>query len=225
MDHDIIDGREPHSESDIVPEGGDDLDPQTGADDATDAEQIAEEAPRHIPGEVSEVLETGESAETAENTDIVENREPVEYDEAAEYDEAVEYRQAVEYDENADDAEFAEIAETVETGGPVGVSSDNTHSVEDDAHSVEPDEPRRTPVTPDNGYSRESYAIHATRSELPLFNDALNGGRSDLSWLSSLSSMLGGSKGPVGSAEGAAAVAHAAIDRRLATGKQADSAS
>jgi hypothetical protein len=73
---------------------------------------------------------------------------------------------------------------------------------------------RRTPVVPDNGFSRESYAIHATRSELPLFSDALNAGRDDSGWLSSLSSTLAGPTGPVGSPDSAAEAAQAALDRR-----------
>lgn len=73
---------------------------------------------------------------------------------------------------------------------------------------------RRSPVVPDNGYSRESYAIHAARSDLPLFAGALNEGRDDSGWLSSLSSTLAGSTGPVGSADSAAATAQAALDRR-----------
>ncbi|QHC71323.1 hypothetical protein [Rathayibacter sp. VKM Ac-2801] len=73
---------------------------------------------------------------------------------------------------------------------------------------------RRAPVVPDNGFSRESYAIHATRSELPLFSDALNAGRDDSGWLSSLSSTLAGPTGPVGSPDSAAEAAQAALDRR-----------
>ncbi|PPF58384.1 hypothetical protein C5C55_04725 [Rathayibacter sp. AY1C2] len=73
---------------------------------------------------------------------------------------------------------------------------------------------RRTPVVPDNGFSRESYAIHATRSDLPLFSDALNAGRDDSGWLSSLSSTLAGPTGPVGSPDSAAETAQAALDRR-----------
>jgi hypothetical protein len=73
---------------------------------------------------------------------------------------------------------------------------------------------RRTPVVPDNGFTRESYAIHATRSELPLFSDALNTGRDDSGWLSSLSSTLAGPSGPVGSPRSAAETAQAALDRR-----------
>ncbi|MBF4461416.1 MULTISPECIES: hypothetical protein [unclassified Rathayibacter] len=71
----------------------------------------------------------------------------------------------------------------------------------------------RAPVVPDNRYSRESYAIHATRSELPLFSDALTGRRDDAGWLSSLSSVLGGEKAS-GEAETTAAAAQAAIERR-----------
>ncbi|PPH56616.1 MULTISPECIES: hypothetical protein [unclassified Rathayibacter] len=73
---------------------------------------------------------------------------------------------------------------------------------------------RRTPVVPDNGFSRESYAIHAARSDLPLFSDALNAGRDDSGWLSSLSSTLAGPTGPVGSPDSAAETAQAALDRR-----------
>ncbi|PPF12586.1 hypothetical protein [Rathayibacter sp. AY1A5] len=73
---------------------------------------------------------------------------------------------------------------------------------------------RRTPVVPDNGFSRESYAIHATRSDLPLFSDALNAGRDDSGWLSSLSNTLAGPTGPVGSPDSAAETAQAALDRR-----------
>lgn len=68
---------------------------------------------------------------------------------------------------------------------------------------------RRAPVVPDNGYSRESYAIHATRTELPLFSNALQGSRDDARWLSSLSSVLGS-----GDPEAAAVAAQAAIERR-----------
>ncbi|PPH12216.1 hypothetical protein C5C71_04565 [Rathayibacter sp. AY1C1] len=73
---------------------------------------------------------------------------------------------------------------------------------------------RRTPVVPDNGFSRESYAIHASRGDLPLFSDALNAGRDDSGWLSSLSSTLAGPTGPVGSPDSAAETAQAALDRR-----------
>ncbi|SMH29126.1 hypothetical protein SAMN06295885_0268 [Rathayibacter oskolensis] len=68
---------------------------------------------------------------------------------------------------------------------------------------------RRASVVPDNGYSREDYAIHATRSELPLFSGALSGHRDDADWLSSLSGVIGG-----GDPDGAAAAADAAIERR-----------
>lgn len=259
MDHDIIDEREPHSESDIVPEGSDDLDPQTGAADATDAEQMAEGPSGHVSAQVSEVFEagdfaeTGETADTTETTDVAENREAAENDESAEVVETAEHDQTVKTAESADvaendeTAENADVAENDDESAEISDAENDVETAEtadvagaaetaeaeetgpgdsnDAAHSAEPDEVRRTPVTPDNGYSRESYAIHATRSELPLFNDALNGGRSDVRWLSSLSSMLGGSKGPVGSAEGAAAVAHAAIDRRRSTGEQSGPAS
>jgi hypothetical protein len=67
----------------------------------------------------------------------------------------------------------------------------------------------RAPVVPDNGYSRESYAIHATRTELPLFSNALHGSRDDARWLSSLSGVLGS-----GDPEAAASAAQAAIERR-----------
>ncbi|PPG17473.1 hypothetical protein C5D36_04225 [Rathayibacter sp. AY1C6] len=73
---------------------------------------------------------------------------------------------------------------------------------------------RRTPVVPDNGFSRESYAIHAARSDLPLFSEALNAGRDDSGWLSSLSSTLAAPTGPVGSPDSAAETAQAALDRR-----------
>ncbi|QHC67710.1 hypothetical protein Q0F99_03995 [Rathayibacter oskolensis] len=77
----------------------------------------------------------------------------------------------------------------------------------DEAAGASPE--RRAPVVPDNGYSRESYAIHATRSELPLFSSALSGTRDDAGWLSSLSGMLGG-----GEPDAAATAAESAIERR-----------
>lgn len=77
-------------------------------------------------------------------------------------------------------------------------------SAEDRQHSE-----KRTPVVPDNGYSRESYAIHATRSELPLFSDALTGSRDDTGWLASLSGVFG--RGEPGTA---ATAAESAIERR-----------
>lgn len=83
----------------------------------------------------------------------------------------------------------------------------DTHAT-DDGHDDVPVE-KRSPVVPDNSYTRESYAIHATRSELPLFSDALTGRRDDAGWLSSLSGVLGG-----GDTDAAASAAQAAIDRR-----------
>lgn len=68
---------------------------------------------------------------------------------------------------------------------------------------------KRAPVVPDNSFTRESYAIHATRSELPLFSDALTGRHDDAGWLSSLSGVLGGAD-----TDAAATAAQAAIDRR-----------
>ncbi|MWV57617.1 hypothetical protein [Rathayibacter sp. VKM Ac-2754] len=68
---------------------------------------------------------------------------------------------------------------------------------------------KRAPVVPDNGYTREEYAIHATRSELPLFSDALSGRRDDAEWLSSLKGVLGGGK-----PDAAASAAESAIERR-----------
>lgn len=223
VDHDSIDEREPHSEIDSAQEGNHDVDPQTGlnpqtdvdpqtrAKDASDAEQTVEAPSGRIPAEVSEVLETDDSAGIDE-TDDIDNT-----DDIAEASDIAKSRETAENDEAAENAETGDVVDVAETGSTGGSS--------DAAHSAEPDDLRQTPVTPDNGYSRESYAIHATRSELPLFNDALKGGRNDLSWVSSLSSVLGGSNGPVGSAEGAAAVAHAAIDRRNASDEQAGSAS
>lgn len=78
----------------------------------------------------------------------------------------------------------------------------------DDRASEEVPVEKRAPVVPDNSYSRESYAIHATRSELPLFSDALTGRRDDAGWLSSLSGVLNGGESD------AAAAAQAAIARR-----------
>ncbi|KZX21917.1 hypothetical protein [Rathayibacter tanaceti] len=109
-----------------------------------------------------------------------------------------------------DDSAPVEAAQA--DGGVLDAEDGPEHAAEP---SSEPD--RRAPVVPDNGYSRESYAIHATRSELPLFNVALTGRRDDSGWLSSLSRVLGGPDGPVGSPDAAAATAHAAIDRRTRT--------
>ena len=62
-------------------------------------------------------------------------------------------------------------------------------------------------ATPD--YSREDYAIHATRSELPLFSEAVADRHDDSGWLSSLSSVLGRTQ-----KDAAAAAAQAALERR-----------
>ncbi|PPI56548.1 hypothetical protein [Rathayibacter toxicus] len=68
------------------------------------------------------------------------------------------------------------------------------------------------PVAPDNRYSRESYAIHATRSELPLFSDALTDRRDDSTWRSSLSRVF--DKAAPGQSESTLAAAQAALERR-----------
>ncbi|MCJ1674915.1 MULTISPECIES: hypothetical protein [unclassified Rathayibacter] len=66
-----------------------------------------------------------------------------------------------------------------------------------------------TPDAETSDYSREDYAIHATRSELPLFADAVADRRNDSDWLSSLSGVLGGTE-----KDTAAAAAQAALERR-----------
>ncbi|NQX11618.1 hypothetical protein HQQ80_08275 [Microbacteriaceae bacterium VKM Ac-2855] len=48
-----------------------------------------------------------------------------------------------------------------------------------------------TPNPPHDEFSREDYAIHARRSELPLFGKAVAGGRDDSSWISALSGSIG----------------------------------
>ncbi|KQQ05408.1 MULTISPECIES: hypothetical protein [unclassified Rathayibacter] len=87
--------------------------------------------------------------------------------------------------------------------------SQDQNEHDDDRDESEAPPERRAPVVPDNGYTRESYAIHATRSDLPLFSSALTGDRDDADWLSSLSGMLGG-----GEPDAAATAAESAIERR-----------
>lgn len=66
-----------------------------------------------------------------------------------------------------------------------------------------------TPDAETPEYSREDYAIHATRSELPLFSEAVADRRDDSDWLSSLSGVLGRAQ-----KDTAAAAAQAALERR-----------
>jgi len=98
--------------------------------------------------------------------------------------------------------------------------SEHDEPVRSDTSSAERTTPaeHRSPVVPDNGYSRESYAIHATRTELPLFSNALQGSRDDARWLSSLSGVLSS-----GDPEAAATAAQAAIERRRRRSGDSDS--
>ncbi|QHC59936.1 hypothetical protein [Rathayibacter sp. VKM Ac-2760] len=70
-----------------------------------------------------------------------------------------------------------------------------------------PDDSGGDAATPE--YSREDYAIHATRSELPLFGEAVADRRDDSDWLSALSGVLGGTE-----KDTAATAARAALERR-----------
>ncbi|QHF23303.1 hypothetical protein GTU73_04265 [Rathayibacter sp. VKM Ac-2804] len=71
------------------------------------------------------------------------------------------------------------------------------------------DDDAATPDAETPEYSREDYAIHATRSELPLFAEAVADRRDDSDWLSALSGVLGRTE-----KDTAAAAAQAALERR-----------
>ncbi|PPG97189.1 hypothetical protein C5C00_07265 [Rathayibacter rathayi] len=119
-------------------------------------------------------------------------------------------------EEDSVEEDFAPVDSVEED--PAGADSAPVEAAEADSDSAPAR--GRSPVVPDNGFTRESYAIHATRSELPLFTTALNGRRDDVGWLSSLSSVLAGPDGPIGSVDSTAAAAQVAIDRR--TPRQSD---
>jgi hypothetical protein len=61
-------------------------------------------------------------------------------------------------------------------------------------------------------WSREEYAIHARRSELPLFGQAVAGDRDDNSWLNKLSGSIGAAT--KAAADPTAAQAKDALSRR-----------
>lgn len=74
-------------------------------------------------------------------------------------------------------------------------------------------------ATPTDEFSREDYAIHARRGELPLFGKAVAGERDDTGWISSLSGSIGAAT--KAASDPATAQAEKAISRRADRGETA----